>query len=85
MPLDIGLGSNHLQHDLIDTSDISVIKRQIEQIHIAIERLEKQILAFDSTSSPYVQSLVDIAFEEGYSEGYEHGLDDAYNAQGEEK
>lgn len=83
MPLDIGLGSNHLKHDLVDTSDISVIKRQIEQIHIAIERLEKQIIAFDFTSSPYVQSLIDVAFEEGYSEGYEHGLDDAYSAQEE--
>lgn len=72
MPFDIGLSENR----------ISSISRQLSDIFIAIERLEKSISTLGSAQDgPYIQSLLDASFEMGYSEGYDDGAEDAYNAR----
>ena len=72
MPFDIGLSENR----------ISSISRQLSEISIAIERLEKSISTLGSAQDgPYVQSLLDASFEMGYSEGYDDGAEDVYNAR----
>jgi flagellar biosynthesis/type III secretory pathway protein FliH len=57
------------------------IDRQMEQINIAIERLEKSIeKLYKEDYEEQLSIVMDEAFEDGYVEGYDHGAEDVYSA-----
>ena len=67
------------------------IDRQMEQILIAVERLEKQLESLklpERVSRLYrgqkdedLEILLNEAFEDGYRQGYDDGAEDVYNAR----
>ena len=74
-------------------SSKEAIDRQIDQILLAVERLEKQMksLPLDQRVSwlkrgrkdEELETLLNDAFEDGYRQGYDDGAEDVYNARAE--
>lgn len=76
----------------IDSSK-EAISRQIDQIVLAVERLERQVNSlpldqrvsglFRGKRDEELETLLNDAFEDGYRQGYDDGAEDVYNARAE--
>jgi hypothetical protein len=62
------------------------LDRQMQEILIAVERLESQIACLelkDGLKGVDLDVLLSDAFEDGYKQGYDDGVDDVYNDRAE--
>jgi hypothetical protein len=74
-------------HKTISTELTKItLDRQMQDILIAIESLEKQIACLGvegGQGDVDLEILLNDAFEEGYKQGYDDGVDDVYNDRAE--
>jgi hypothetical protein len=74
-------------HKTISTELTKItLDRQMQDILIAIESLERQIACLNVEGGQKdvdLEILLNDAFEDGYKQGYDDGVDDVYNDRAE--